>query len=488
LTRFKLIGLVVAFVVLFIFLALPPLGAVTPLGMKTVGVLIFTIILWITEPVPIGVSCFLTLAMWVVVGALSYKDSFAYLGHYINLFLIGSFGIAGALYTTGAARRYALSMLNISWVRRSPYMLIMMFFFAACLLSSVTSNTATAIIFMSFALPLIEALGLKKGHSFAALLLMMVAFAGSVGGSGTPIGCVINPIIIGMVDNMFKYKMTFIPWTIFGYSIIIACTIVAYFVVRYINRPDVAAVKGASGPYLQDELRKMGPMTGGEKLAWAFLGLAIFLWVIPDPLAAIAPDLRKALGDSLNWGTTALIVAFIMCLVPINIKERKMLLTMRDWWAQTDLGVLSLVAVCMALGDILQRADMGISAGLTAVFQPMVAGLPIVGWILVMAVIPAIITNFMSNTAVAVMFTSIFSPLSASLKIGNPVAFAAASARSASMAIAFPSATTCTAVVYGSGYIPIPYGLRHGFLMMIPISIVTAFVGYYVAAAVFPWP
>jgi len=124
-TKKKLIGLLCAFVVLFIFLVLPPLGAVTPLGMKTVGVLIFTIILWISEPVPIGVTCFLTLAMWVAVGALSYKDSFAYLGHYINLFLIGSFGIAGALYTTGAARRYALTMLNIPWVRRNSYMLIM---------------------------------------------------------------------------------------------------------------------------------------------------------------------------------------------------------------------------------------------------------------------------------------------------------------------------------------------------------------------------
>ena len=487
-TKFKLIGLVVAFVVLFIFLALPPLGAVTPLGMKTVGVLIFTIILWITEPVPIGVSCFLTLAMWVVVGALSYKESFAYLGHYINLFLIGSFGIAGALYTTGAARRYALSMLNISWVRRSPYMLIMMFFFAACLLSSVTSNTATAIIFMSFALPLIEALGLKKGHSFAALLLMMVAFAGSVGGSGTPIGCVINPIIIGMVDNMFKYKMTFIPWTIFGYSIIIACTIVAYFVVRYINRPDVSAVRGASAAYLQDELKKMGPMTGGEKLAWAFLGLAIILWMIPDPISYISPALGAQLGQALNWGTTALIVAFIMCLVPVNLKERKMLLNLRDWWANVDLGILSLVAVCMALGVLLQDPKMGINTALTDLFQPMMAGLPLEGWILMIGIIPAIITNFMSNTAVAVMFTGIFSPLSASLKIGNPIALAAAACRSASMAIAFPSATTCTAVVYGTGYIPIPYGLKHGFLMMIPISIVTAFVGYYVAAAVFPWP
>ena len=488
--RWRYIGVLIAFILLLLFIILPPVGALTPLGMRTAGVLLFTIALWIFEPVPIGVTCFVTLALWVVVGALTFKDSFAYFGHYINLFLIGSFGIAGSLYSTGAARRYALSMLNLPFVRGRPWMFLIMWLFAASVLSSVTSNTATTVIFVALAIPVIEALGLKKGHTFAAMLLLLIGAAGSIGGNGTPIGTVVNVAGIGLVLNLFKYQMGFLQFSVAGYAVIFTCTILAYFVVRYILRPDVSPLAGVSTTYIQDELKKMGPMTLGEKLTWMFLGIAIFFWIIPDPMNYVIPSLYKALnaGQTMNWAVTALLIAFVMCLIPVSWKERKMLLNMRDWWAQTDIGVLSLVAVAMALGDLLPKAELGISASIQGMLGPGLAVLGLIGWLLIIALAMGALTNFMSNTATAVLGISVFAPLSATLGIGNPIAIAFACLMAASMAMWFPPGTTCTAIVFSTGYLSVPYGFKKGGILFIPLTLGACFVGYFVAAAVFPWP
>ncbi len=461
----------------------------TPLGMRAVGVFLLVLCWWLFTPVPIGVSSFFGLALWVGVGVLSASEAFAYIGHWINVFLIGSFGIAAALNTTGAARRYALTMLNFSFVRGKPWRLFTIFFVACGVLSAFSSNTASTIIFVSLALPLLEAAGIKKGDRFGLFFMLSIAWAANIGGMMTPVGCVTNIAAMGIVEEITGYYMGFAMWCAPGVVVFVITTIVTIVVIRYVMRPDISVLKAVDSAFLTNRLKEMGPMHLGEKMAWGFLALAVILWVIPDPIRYISADVYAAIKEPLNWGVTAIAIATIMCMVPYKVQgERKMLLSFRDWAANVDLGTVGLVAICLALAGTLGNPDTGIVDTLGNALSPVVSGLPPLIMVAVLSLVTVMMANFMSHMTSMTVWVLVGVTLSAQLGVGNPVALAVAITAAASMGGAFPSATTTTAVVFGTGYITVPEMLKSGLLITVVSAVVAGILGYLVASMVFPWP
>ncbi len=461
----------------------------TPLGMRTVGVFLLVLCWWLFAPVPIGVSSFFGLALWVVVGVLPAKESFAYFGHWINIFLIGSFGIAAALNTTGAARRYALSMLNLSFVRGKPWRLFTIYFIACGVLSAFTSNTASTIIFISLALPLLETAGVKKGDKFGLFFILSIAWSANFGGMMTPVGTVINIAGMGMLEEMTGYHIGFLQWCVPGVVIFIITTIVTILVVRYVMRPDISALKALDSAYLRDELKKMGPMHTGEKMAWGFLVLAVICWICPDLIRYISIDIYATIKEPLNWGVTALIIVTIMCMVPYKAGgERRMLLTLRDWADNVDLGTIALIAMCMGLAGVLGNPETGIIETLSGALSPVVSGLSPLLMVLVLSLITVLMANFMSHMTSMTVWILVGVTLSLQLGIGNPAALTVAIVGAANMGGAFPSATTTTAIAFGTGYINIPDMLKSGMLVTIVAAILAGLAGYLVACMVLPWP
>ena len=55
----------------------PPLPDVSIVGMRTLGIFLWTIIWWIGEPVPIAVSSFLAMALLVLMGVQPVAVAFA---------------------------------------------------------------------------------------------------------------------------------------------------------------------------------------------------------------------------------------------------------------------------------------------------------------------------------------------------------------------------------------------------------------------------
>ena len=91
--------------VLAVFLLIPPLEPLTPLGMKVVGVSLFTIIGWVF--VGIGYTSLLCVALFVLTGIMTPTVAFAASwGNWIILFMVGCFGLSEGLRVTGVSRRF----------------------------------------------------------------------------------------------------------------------------------------------------------------------------------------------------------------------------------------------------------------------------------------------------------------------------------------------------------------------------------------------
>ena len=107
-----------------------------------------------------------------------------------------------------------------------------------------------------------------------------------------------------------------------------------------------------------------------------------------------------------------------------------------------------------------------------------------VAFILVIATLCIIATNFSSNTVCATVFYTISAPIALAMGNINMVALASVIGAAASYAFATPPSTMPMAVVAGTGWVDVKDMFKYGGLMALLSIVILAFVGYPIAAAV----
>jgi sodium-dependent dicarboxylate transporter 2/3/5 len=191
---------------LFLFFILSPINPITPLGMKVVGIFLFSIVWWATAGR--GYSSIISIVLFAVAGVMSPTELFAISwGNRLVLMLIGAFGLSQALRVTGFSRRFALWFLTRKFVAGHPWRLVAMFLLACTLMGSLTSSTNVCLVSLAIAEPLLQALGYKRGDRFAAMLIMGIAWTSTFSSSITPVA---HSTVITMMEWLqrdFGYKV-----------------------------------------------------------------------------------------------------------------------------------------------------------------------------------------------------------------------------------------------------------------------------------------
>ncbi len=468
-------------VALLVFLLLPPLEPLTSLGMKVVGVFLFTIIWWVT--VGTGYPSILCLVLLALTGVMTPKVLFAVSwGHWLILFLLGIYGLSEGLRVTGFSRRFALWFVTRPFVTGRPWMLVAMFLLACFLMGSVMTSVATCVVFMAIAEPLLEAAGYKKGDRFASMLMMGIAWAATASSIVTPIAHPCILLAIDFIQRDFGYSISFLQWMTFG----IPMGLMTFFgflgVFRYVVRPDVSKISDmATTEYLRSESSKMGAMKLEEKLAIGILLMVIVCWVLPGIPGNILPGISAYLSK-MGYAVPALIGPCLLCLIRV---KNKPLMTFRQWMMDgVGWGTVALCGAIFAIGSVIGKPETGIPQLLTGIFQPIATAVPFYVFVLISILWVTIQTNIMSNLVSTSLVYTVMVPVAAAIGGGNPIALGALIGGASYYAFSLPSATAVTAVVIGSGWVPVGLMARYGFLFIIPVALLFTFIAYPIASFV----
>src|ERR687894_324739 len=149
----RTIGLFLAPAVFLVFYLLPLDMDFTQ--QKLAAALLFVIVLWISEAIPIPIGGLLGIALIVVIGVAPADDVVAPLGSTTILVFIGAFIIAQAMLRHGLARRFAFRVLAIPGVGRSTFRTVIAFGAITCVLSAFVSNTATVAMLLPTAIAIL---------------------------------------------------------------------------------------------------------------------------------------------------------------------------------------------------------------------------------------------------------------------------------------------------------------------------------------------
>ena len=147
----------------------------------------------------------------VMLGVVPMKEAFSNFANPIIFLFMGSFLIATAMIVNGLDKRIAYGIISMKWVGDSPQRIFLAIGLVCMVCSSWVSNTATAAMMFPIALGLLEAIRdmmAKNGkeidlsnYKYATGVMLMIAYACSIGGIFTPIGTPSNLIMMGFLEH-----------------------------------------------------------------------------------------------------------------------------------------------------------------------------------------------------------------------------------------------------------------------------------------------
>jgi solute carrier family 13 (sodium-dependent dicarboxylate transporter), member 2/3/5 len=456
-----------------------------PLGLpytqqSLAAVLAFVVVYWVTEAIPIPVTAVIGLALATILNvpqvATDAEDDPAdvIFGSFADdtIFLfIGSFIIAQAMMTHGLDRRFAYLVLSIPGIARSTYGVIVGFGLIAALLSAFVSNTATTAMLFPIGLGIMGALaGLVSDQAegdtdarrlrFGTALMLMIAYAASVGGLLTPIGSPPNLIGREFIEQETGTVISFFEWVVLAFPIVVIMFVLLCIILILLNRPETREISGAE-EFIAEEREKLGGLSRGERNTLIVFGLAVFFWILPGVVGIIFGDESTAYGliyDRINEGVVAVVAAGLLFILPINWSERRFTLNWNEA-VRIDWGTILLFGSGIALGTLL--SDTGLAETIGTGLTEGLGVSSLFAITLLSTIVALIISETTSNTASATIVVPIVLPIAASAGV-NPVIPALAAVFGASYGFMLPVSTPPNAIVYGSGMIPITKMIRSG--------------------------
>jgi len=417
----------------------------------TVAITLLTVILWVTEAIPIPAASLLPFALFPFAGVLTHKDVSAALGSHVILLLMGGFMLSKSLEKSGIHRRLAIYMVKLVGVD-SGKRVVVGFMVAAALLSMWISNTATTLILLPIALAALQ--GIEDKATVTALMLG-IAYAASLGGVGTPIGSPPNIIFISIYQETTGQEFDFIAWMKIGVPIVvIGIPLIALWLTRNISAN------------LVFKIPEQEPWRVAEKRVLVVFGLVALAWMT-----------RKLWSDylglsSVGDSTIALLGVVLMFITPNGENKG----TLLDWKTASNIpwGMLLLFAGGIAI------AKAFMASGLSVMMGGILAGLsslPPYMLILILCLAVTFLTEITSNTATATLLMPILATAGIATGI-DPQVLMMPAAISASCAFMMPVATAPNAIVYGTNKFHIKDMAREGLVLNIMLAFVVSGVCY----------
>ncbi len=452
-------------------------GRLDPQGQRLSAVLAAVAVLWMTETLPLPVTAMLGACLCVLLDVANAKTVFAPFADPIVFLFIGSFMLARAMTVHQLDRRLALAILSLPWVSRGTGRVMAAMGLVTALLSMWVSNTATAAMMTPIAWGVLQALHevrsggqppsplRARSWSFATGMMLMVAYAASIGGVATPVGSPPNLIAISLIRNLAGMEIGFFTWMTLTLPLFAVMSVVLFAVLSLLHPGGITTQGHAAdlNRYLRRQRDALGPWTAGQRNTLAAFGVAVMFWILPGVLPLWLGEehaLAAFLDERLPESVVALLAATLLFMLPTNLREGEFTLPWREA-TKIEWGTILLFGGGLSLGALMFSTGVAeaLGRGVTSV-----TGVTSLWGLTAVAVAMGIfLSETSSNTAAANMVIPAVIAMAQSADV-NPVPPALGACLGASFGFMLPVSTPPNAIVYGSGLVPIPKMVRAGLL------------------------
>ncbi|HDZ2428401.1 TPA: SLC13/DASS family transporter [Klebsiella pneumoniae] len=414
----------------------------------TLCLLVFAIIMFVWEKVPLAVTSMVVCVALVLTGVLDLKQAFAgFIDSNVILF-VAMFIVGGALFETGMANKVGGVITHFAKTEKQLIFIIMM---VVGVMSGFLSNTGTAAVLI----PVVIGVAAKSGFTRSRLLMPLV-FAAALGGNLSLIGAPGNLIAQSALQNIgsgfgfFEYAKVGLPMLVCG--ILYFLTIGYKFLPNNSNSSEVGSI---------GEQRDYSHVPRWKQILSLVVLIATILGMIFEKQTGISLTVAGCIG------------ALVLVITGV--------LTEKQAYKTIDSQTIFIFGGTLALAKALEMTGAG------KLVADQVIGLlgnnssPFMLLVVVFA-LSVVMTNFMSNTATVALLV----PVSLSIAAGmgaDPRAVLMATVIGSSCAYATPIGMPANMMVLSAGGYKFVDYAKSG----IPLIIVSTIVSLILLPILFPF-
>ncbi len=453
--RFSIVILLTVLVLL-----IPRPEGLSPEGHRALALFAFTGSILALEPVSLPIAALMVAVAQVALGIGTATEAFSTFSRPVVFLILASLFLAEGLRKHGITRRLALQTM-VATGGRVPQLLLGIMVIAAGF-SMWVENTATAAVLIPVALTVAsQAPDKKQAKALLSLLVLGIAYAASIGGMATVMGASSNAVAAGFLQQIRPWS--FIDWMVYGLPAFLLMLPLTWFVLLRLVKIDL---KRLDIEPVQEEVKKLGPMTGPERELLATMGVAVIFWVGGS---FIEPAL--GLPDTLlsSAMVAVMAVAYLAIRNVINWEDVKGI----SW------GIFLIIGAGLSLGEALNRT--GATDWFAGLVEPVVTGPPLFVSLMLLVYLSAILTNIMNNTTIAAVFVPILISLAQTIPDINPVQLVMPVTLATTFGYSLPSASGRMALIAASGIVDRSDMMRYGIVMTLISSAALGLFFYLLA-------
>ena len=378
--RIIALGIGVAALVIILTIPLPSASVdaevLSHAGRSAIAVLVFALVLWVTEAVPFHMTGLLAICLLALLRAGRFTDIVTLgFGSHIAVFMIGVLILSAFVGVTGLGRRITLLLLSLTGNRTRS--VILGFLAVGTLLSMWLSNLAVAAMLMPLARSILEDEGVVPlKNNFGRALLIACAWGPAIGGIGTPAGAGPNPLAIGFLSEMAGIEITFLRWMAFGVPAALVLLVPAWLVLILVFPPEHVRLSRSSGESEVDS-PNLGPMSREEWITVMLFALTVALWLtapifedwlgieIPVSMTVIftsslffLPGVSRVrwrvIEKEINWGSVVLVLAGIALGLSLHSSGAARWLSVKLLGGISSLGTFASIIAVIGIVSILK--------------------------------------------------------------------------------------------------------------------------------------
>lgn len=420
----------IVLIFMFGFRFLPSFGEMTPLGMEIAGIFIGAIIGWIT----IGMV-FPNIAGIIALGFSSaYPDMITCFQNTFAsdtvVMMLGCLFICAFIEVTNLTDVIIGFLLNLKIARKSIIAFLMLFFLACWLVSALSSSILAVYLFIVMYREMTVKANISphtKINSFMLCGIGLIAVLGDISFPFKPTSVLILSVLDSFTGNSFSFGFYLLYCTSFQFILIILFVLLG----RFILRIDFSQIK-------QTTIEKVKPTTKQVIGLWC-----AFLMIIAFALSSTGLPVFSYLG----LGGVSLALLLIMVFIQIDGKP---LLDPMELAAKFNWPIYFLMCFFMAIASFLGSDATGITATFKELFSPILTAVPPFLFVIIALILSTILTNFLNNMPVAVIFISTMYALSGSMPNINLTAASLAIIMASFAACATPAANPANALAFSN--------------------------------------
>lgn len=258
-----------------------------------ISVMVYGLLLWALEPIPLGLTSILTLVLILFLNAASVETALSGFSSPAVFLIVAGMMIAKAVNATPLMERITFAILA-KWGRSPKGIFMGMFLLMQIQAFFIPATAVRAQLVTPVVLSILKTVGAKKGSNFSKLMLIGTAYAGNISGTAILTAAIGNILTVEILQLYIGTTLSYFDWFLYAIPIWILLILTIPIIVWKCYPPENFSFEALQKEMIEKQ-EALGGLSKVEKKTILILIITVILWMM-QPLHGYHPTVPALLA------------------------------------------------------------------------------------------------------------------------------------------------------------------------------------------------